>query len=98
MDHLKALDPAREDIHAPIVILLGDRHDLGGAADPGNSLGGLSHHAERFFLLQAFRDHLPIARFENVQRERYARQQDQIERKDGQQRTHGASNAAILRH
>ena len=41
------------------------------------------HDAEHLFLFQALMDQFPISRFEDVQRQRRARKQHNVERKQG---------------
>ena len=55
--------------------------NLGGASHIGNAFVGGADDAEGLFLIQAFSDHLFVARLKNVQRERDAWEQDEVERK-----------------
>jgi len=80
-----------DDVHASIVVGFGDGQDLGRAADIGQRALLRADHAEKRFLIQALSNHFLVARLENVQRQRYARKQNDIEREEREQGTQETS-------
>ena len=79
-----------DNVHAAVIVGLGDCYDLGGAADLRNALFLRPDHAEHRFFLQALADHLPVARLENVQGQGDTGEQYNIQREEREQ-TQGAS-------
>jgi len=71
------------EVEAAVRILFDDGNDLGGASHFGETLFDSAHYAETTMLSQAFANHFFVARFEYVQGQGNAGEQDDIERKQG---------------
>jgi hypothetical protein len=70
----------RQDVHATVVVIFQLLRDGGSAADGGDSLFTGEDYAELAILGQTIVNHQLVTRFENVQRERRARIEDDVER------------------
>ena len=68
-----------DDIHAPVGIFLGDCQYFCGAANLSELLLLASEDAEVLAAVEAFGNHFAIARLENVQWQRRARKQNQVQ-------------------
>jgi len=88
-DDLKARRAHDEQIHSAVVEAI-DADDLCQRPDVIRSGGpGLTSfldrdHAKAVALFQAIRDHLPVAGFEDVQRQRHMRKEHDVDRKERQ--------------
>jgi hypothetical protein len=80
-DEFEALAAFGDEVEASVGILFDDGDDFGGAADLGEFLLDGANYAEGALLGEAFGDHFFIARFEDVQRQGGAGEEDDIERK-----------------
>ena len=85
---LEALLALREDIHASVRIGFENVNDLCRTTDVGESLFFGANNAEWSLLAQAFTNHFFVTRLEDVQRQRRARKQNQVERKQRKERVH----------
>lgn len=81
LQELKSLAALCNDIHSAVFIGLGHGDDLRRATDVRQVLLLGADYAEQCFLFQTLADHLLVPRFEDVQRQRGAREQDNIQRK-----------------
>jgi len=90
-EKLKALTAFSYDIHAASVVLLRHRKNFRGAPDVGEVCLLGANYAELLFLLQALSDHFPVARLEDVQGQRSAGKQDDLEWEKGEQGIQAAS-------
>ena len=89
-DEFEALAAFGDEVEAAVGIFFDDRDDFGGAAYLGEARVEGAHHAEGKLPGEAFPNHFFIARFENVQRQGSAGEQDDIEREQGNQGRHRA--------
>ena len=80
-DHLKALAPFGDQVHAPIRILFCDANDLGGAPHLRQALFQGAHHAERSIVRQTLPNHFFVSRLKNVQGQGSAGEQHYVQRK-----------------
>ena len=88
MKDFEALLALCEDIHASVRISLENVDDLCGTTDIGESFFFGANDAEWSLLAQAFANHFFITRLEDVQRQRRARKQHQVEREQRKERVH----------
>src|SRR5215469_13137602 len=87
-DHeFKSFTALRNDIHTTIFVGFCDGQNLCRTADIGKILFLRANHAEQLLLVKALVDHLLVARLEDVQRQRRAGKEDQIEGKQRKKRT-----------
>jgi hypothetical protein len=80
--YLESVPAFGEDVEASIVVSSDDFDDFCRAAHVGNSLGMSANDAERAMCVEALANHLLVARFEDVQRERRARKKNDVEREE----------------
>src|SRR5215469_13190106 len=71
--------PFGKNVHSAIGIILNFSRDLSGAADCGSGTLVRENDPEFEPLFQAAADHVLVARLENMQGERHARQENDIE-------------------
>ena len=79
-EHFKPMAAFGDQIETSVFVFPGDADDLGCASDLGDAMVNGSNHAEDRTVGAAFADHLFVARLENVQRQRRAGKQHEIER------------------
>ena len=79
MQNLKRLTAFADNVEPPIRILLGDGDDFRCASDLGDALFRRQHYAESSVMVEALPDHFFVTRLENVQRQRRARKQYDVE-------------------
>jgi len=85
--YFKTVAALSNQIHAAVGIFLRDRDGLRRASDIGNPFLERAHHAKWRVVGQTLADHLLVAWLEDVQGQRCARKQNNIEReqrKEGQ--------------
>lgn len=70
-----------EDIHAAVVIALGDIYDFGGAADARDAVGEREKHAKFRVVFEAVFYHLAVTGLENVQGKFSAGEKNDVQRK-----------------
>src|SRR5215469_16363621 len=77
----EAVAADRENIQAPVVVAFRDFQDFGAGADPYATIRESQQHAEGALGVKAFADHATVTRLEDVQGERFARKENDVERK-----------------
>src|ERR1700736_575497 len=85
LQNLEGGPPPGDDVHAAVGIFLRDRENLRGASDLGELLLLASKHAKILAVIETFGDHFTVARLENMQRQRRAGEQNDVQRKQWQQ-------------
>jgi hypothetical protein len=85
-NEFKTLAAYGDEVEAPIGIFFDDRHNFGGASHLDEAPLKGTYDAESLVPGEAFADHLFVAGLENVQRQRCAGEQDNVEREEGDQR------------
>jgi len=76
----KSFPTLSDDVHAAVIVALSDRQDFCGAAYVGQTAFLRANDPKELFLLDALADHFLVARFENMQRQRCAGEQHEIQR------------------
>src|SRR5580700_11646680 len=81
--HFEPLAAFTHQIQTAVGVLLYYRNNLGSTPHFGQTLLDRAHYAEMPMLSQALANHFFVARFENVQGQGSAGEQDDIKRKQG---------------
>jgi hypothetical protein len=71
-----------DDIHAAVFVMLDDFQDFHRAADANDAVWKGQQHAEGRFRVEAFADHLAVARLKNVKRELFAWEKHDVQGKE----------------
>ncbi len=86
--HFETLAAFGDQVEAAVGILLHDGDDFGGASHVGETLLDRAHDAEIAMLGEALANHFFVSRFEDVQGQGRAREQDDFEREQRQKVVH----------
>jgi hypothetical protein len=79
-DEFETIAAFGDEVEASVGILFDHGHDFSGASHLGEAFLESAHHPEGFVLREAFGNHFFVTRLEDVQGQRDAGKQDNIER------------------